>query len=719
MSEPRQFSRRQRRALYRAAGGECERCGKDLRQDWHADHVVPRSKGGLTTIANGQALCPGCNLSKSDQISKPNQMSNQTGTGELDFQNDVFGPPPFPEPLTWQKRAIREFTATDEHFLADAAPGAGKTAFAAYLFRHLYRSEWERIFVITSSRQRRGGSREGGGWIGDLNDFGIPVMENWAGRESDPTIKDYLGAAMTYHILPGNEQDLKALTQVPSLVVFDEIHHLGDQLAWGRAAKEAFGHPNAKTLGLTGTPFRSDDARIPFVEYERDERGLDEYDLVSKGHVGYTYGDALSDNVLRYVHFPTYDGTIRWRSRDGEEKEHEFSDDLTGPEQGERLRAAARSKEWTLPQIREADEKLSEIRSSKPDAAGPSDAAGLVVAMGKAHARQICEWMRLELGRDPVLVESDQKRAHDRIERFKEGDSRWIVAIQMVSEGVNIERLRVGVYASNVTTPLFIHQVIGRVLRGPEGQSWFWFPADERILGVIENIREMRDHVIEASGEKSDSEKSDGGGGGDGEPSLFRPVGAELGYYELIGPLFDEIPNMTRSQLAKVPPEVLRDYVARRGPIGPTGNGPTGDGPAGSEPGGNGPTGNRPTGNEPTGGGPVGNRPSASGLKGSGPGGDGRGRKPRQVQKPRQVRETELRGEIHRRAVRVAAERFPDEFGEGGRKRGMAIAKIHKRANSRAGIQDTDTAPLYRLEEKKQVLQDMSPSGHENVTSRT
>ena len=628
MSEPRQFSMRQRRALYQAAGGECEQCGEELGEDWHADHVVPYSKGGATTIENGQALCPTCNLSKSDQT----QMS------QLDFQDGVFGPTPYPEPLKWQKRAIREFTATDEHFLADATPGAGKTAFAAYLFRHLYGSEWKRIFVITNSRQRRGSSKEGGGWIGDLSDFGIQVMENWAGRESDPTIKDYFGAVMTYHILPGDEKDLKALTQVPSLVVFDEIHHLGDQLTWGHAAKEAFDHPNVQTLGLTGTPFRSDDVEIPFIEYERDGE-----DLVSKGHVGYTYGDALSEGVLRYVHFPTYDGPIRWHGRDGEKKDHRFEDDISEADANERLRAAIKSKKWTLPQIREADEKLSEIRSTKPDA------AGLVVAMGKFHARQICEWMRSELGRDPVLVESDQKRAHDRIERFKDSDSRWIVAIQMVSEGVNIERLRVGVYASNITAPLFLHQVIGRVLRGPDGQSWFWFPADERIMDVVNNIREMRDHVIESP----DSSSGDPSGGDGDEPSLFMPVDAELDYYELIGPLFDEIPNMTRDQLEDVPPEVLRDYIARRGSVP------------------------------------------------SGPRGDGASKK------PRQVREDELRGEIQSYAARAAAKQFSESFNQGGRERGVAISKMHKQANKEVGIEDTDTAPLDRLKEKKQVLQNI------------
>ena len=46
------------------AGGFCRLCGERLSQNFHADHVVPFSKGGPTTVSNGQALCPRCNLSK-------------------------------------------------------------------------------------------------------------------------------------------------------------------------------------------------------------------------------------------------------------------------------------------------------------------------------------------------------------------------------------------------------------------------------------------------------------------------------------------------------------------------------------------------------------------------------------------------------------------------------------------------------------------------------
>jgi len=618
MNSPRRFNLRQRRALYLAANGRCERCGDELEEGWHADHVIPHSKGGATTIDNGQALCPDCNQTKSDTM--PDK-----------FQSDIFGRPPHPEPLDWQRRAVRRFASVDGPFLADATPGSGKTAFAAYLYRRYYGSRWEQIFVVTNSQQRRKG------WIQDLGKFGIALMKNWAGRDRRPTVKDYHGGVMTYDILPGNVHDLRALTKRPTLVVFDEIHHLGDQMSWGDAAQQAFGHDSVEVVGLTGTPFRSDNHRIPFVPYERDGD-----ELVSSGHVGYDYGDALKDGVLRYVHFRTYDGEMSWVGRDGQNHEASFSEDIRQHLYGERLRTAVLTKRWVLPQIREADRQLQKIRTDvKPDA------GGLIVASNVRHAHEIAGWMQDEMGRDPLVVTSDRPNAHDAIDDFKDSRRRWVVAVQMISEGVNIKRLRVGVYASNYTAPLFLHQVIGRVLRGPNGYSYFWLPADPRIKEVVSNIREMRDHVIEEEEEEGD------GGPGNTSPSLYLPEDAELGSYEDLGPLFDEMDNMRQSDLEDLPAKVLAAYIKKT-------RGASGDG-----------------------------LPSDSASTTNGQSGP-----------TKWEQEKDLRKRIQDRATQYAAERRPRLYKKGGKDRGVAIAKAHKIGNRHAGISDTDTATMEELKQK-------------------
>ena len=60
---------------------------------------------------------------------------------------------------------------------------------------------------------------------------------------------------------------------------------------------------------------------------------------------------------------------------------------------------------------------------------------------------------------------SDEAEASSRIEAFANGTSRWMVAVRMVSEGVDVPRLAVGVYATSASTPLFFAQAIGRFVR--------------------------------------------------------------------------------------------------------------------------------------------------------------------------------------------------------------------------------------------------------------
>lgn len=69
--DPRRlFSSTERAVLWMSADGRCTECGIDLDPSWHADHVDPHSRGGVTDVINGQALCPPCNLAKGNRVSE-------------------------------------------------------------------------------------------------------------------------------------------------------------------------------------------------------------------------------------------------------------------------------------------------------------------------------------------------------------------------------------------------------------------------------------------------------------------------------------------------------------------------------------------------------------------------------------------------------------------------------------------------------------------------
>jgi hypothetical protein len=63
--------RRLREAVVERDGGRCRYCG--LAQlghggTFHIDHIVPRSRGGATSLDNLALQCPSCSLHKSDKL---------------------------------------------------------------------------------------------------------------------------------------------------------------------------------------------------------------------------------------------------------------------------------------------------------------------------------------------------------------------------------------------------------------------------------------------------------------------------------------------------------------------------------------------------------------------------------------------------------------------------------------------------------------------------
>lgn len=65
----RDFTDGQRWLIYKRDEGTCQSCEAEVAQDqWHADHIVPHSEGGHTTVENGRVLCPKCNLAKGAKV---------------------------------------------------------------------------------------------------------------------------------------------------------------------------------------------------------------------------------------------------------------------------------------------------------------------------------------------------------------------------------------------------------------------------------------------------------------------------------------------------------------------------------------------------------------------------------------------------------------------------------------------------------------------------
>ena len=271
-----------------------------------------------------------------------------------------------------------------------------------------------------------------------------------------------------------------------AVVVLDEVHHAGEEQAWGESLRIAFGE-SARRLSLSGTPFRSDTRAIPFVRYEADEAVPD---------FEYGYGDALRDGrVVRPVYFPRTGGEMEWSAPDGSVYAATFDDPLAGQLANQRLRTALSiDGEWLPAVLRDAVERLAEVRRQQPEA------GGLVIAIDQEHAKGIAAMLRRDFGQQVSTVTSDDPEASARISAFAAGRDPWLVAVRMVSEGVDIPRLRVGVYATTTTTDLFFRQAVGRFVRWEAGvrdqRAWLYIPDDLRLRVRAAEIAEARRHSL-------------------------------------------------------------------------------------------------------------------------------------------------------------------------------------------------------------------------------
>jgi len=384
----------------------------------------------------------------------------------------------------WQQAAMSSyFGDLPRDFLAVATPGAGKTTFALSVASELLgRRMIDRIIIVAPTEHLKVQ------WAEAASRAGIPIDPNYSAGQGK-TSADFIGIAVTYAGVAVNPLAMRIRTErFKTLVILDEVHHAGDALSWGEGVREAF-EPAARRLALTGTPFRSDVNPIPFVTYAPGSDGI------PRSVADYTYGyaEALRDHVVRPVLFMAYSGQMTWRTRAGDEIAAQLGEPLTKDMIQQALRTALDPNgSWIPAVLAAADKRLSEVRRHVPDA------GGLVIATDQDSARAYAKTLRKITGEAPTVVLSDEKAASKKIAAFSADDSRWMVAVRMVSEGVDVPRLAVGVYATTTSTPLFFAQAVGRFVRSrSRGETASVFlPSVPGLLGLAAELEVARDHVL-------------------------------------------------------------------------------------------------------------------------------------------------------------------------------------------------------------------------------
>ncbi|HKV22657.1 MAG TPA: DEAD/DEAH box helicase [Mycobacterium sp.] len=386
---------------------------------------------------------------------------------------------------SWQRRAlVRYLAAQPRDFLAVATPGSGKTTFALRIAGELLADGVvEQITVVVPTEHLKIQWALAAARVGIALD---PKFSNSAAHTSS----EYHGVVVTYAQVASHPTRHRVRTENRrTLVVFDEIHHGGDAKSWGEAIREAFDDATRR-LSLTGTPFRSDDSAIPFVTYAPDAEGL----MRSQADHAYGYAEALADGVVRPVVFLAYSGEARWRTSAGEEHAARLGEPLSAEQTARAWRTVLDAKgEWIPAVLQAADTRLTQKRNG-----GVPDAGAMVIASDQKAARAYAAVLTKLTGETPTLVLSDDPGSSARIAEFAAGTGRWLVAVRMVSEGVDVPRLAVGVYATSASTPLFFAQAIGRYVRSrrPGETASIFLPSVPTLLNLASEMEAQRDHVL-------------------------------------------------------------------------------------------------------------------------------------------------------------------------------------------------------------------------------
>lgn len=372
----------------------------------------------------------------------------------------------------WQRDAFESWSARrPSDALIVATPGAGKTRFAARVVHAaLAARDVARVLIVVPREHLKAQVAR------VLAQTGIHLDHAFT-NATRALAPDVHGAVVTYQQVAAAPRLFRELVRTPSIVVLDEIHHAGEDATWGQRLRDAFGAARFR-LSMSGTPFRSDGAALPFVRYEGG---------VSAADFTYDYAAALQDGVCRALVFPLHGGDAQWVSRNGETMHESFDAVLDRQHESERLRTALTQPAWVGDVLVKAHLRLKAMRL-----AGHPDAGALVAAMNQDHARFIARLLHERVGVKPEIVLSDIEGASRRIRAFARSHDPWIVAVHMISEGVDIPRLRVGVFASNVVTEMYFRQFCGRFVRTTsdraDREAFVYVPDDHRIRRLAEQM---------------------------------------------------------------------------------------------------------------------------------------------------------------------------------------------------------------------------------------
>ena len=200
--------------------------------------------------------------------------------------------------------------------------------------------------------------------------------------------------------------------------------------------------------------------------------------------------DNIRDGISRKIEYTAVDGDISYQS-DNVRVDTNFQENLDQAHTAKRLRAAMSKDADFLYGLLDVGHDI--WRNTKIE---QPNCAILTIADDKNSAVKIADYHRRKHGLDVVVLTEDDPNPAETLKKFKNGHGDVLVAVCMMTEGTNVPRFRVGVYAAKKKTPLFLQQVFHRLSRKENlsqvGSGKWVGPADPDIIDEVKKLAEVR-----------------------------------------------------------------------------------------------------------------------------------------------------------------------------------------------------------------------------------
>ena len=495
MPHKRSFSRKQRYQLLAISGWVCEICGVKLTKDnFHADHIKPHSMGGETSLRNGQALCMSCNLKKGDKY-MANEEYNYVTPKSIAFRN-------------WQQRAHEivmpiwrdsdtNLCLVKPNVLVEVCAGGGKTLFTVGCFLTLkeqLKTEYAVVIVPNLTIKYE--------WIKELNEHGIPthddVTNDMLRARSKSPQRDILEGkccVLTYQQLSVEPELIaRVFENHKVLLVADEVHHADEAKEFGPALM-AIAPLAAFKLALSATPFNSSGGALAMCDFVESLDAFNNKCRTAVPAFRYSYGDAVRDGVCRRLQFITVKGKVKNTLIDEVTgKEYITGIDLDVPNSCETFKSLLRADGPFFEEMAiNALNAFTDLKRTDPRA------GMLVIGYSLIHGGEIAVTMKRLCRNNPAWSSYKFKEIyHDSIDAgrqiadLKTDDTDIVITVKMISEGVNVKRLKVELYATDYKTSSFFSQAAGRIVRMEDH-----LPASQYAVMIIPAHRTLEQYAYE------------------------------------------------------------------------------------------------------------------------------------------------------------------------------------------------------------------------------